>query len=273
MQIFSYKNKKIVWGGCSVFLILTLSFLISAFQNPESIMAVELTQRLQPPSFSHLFGTDEFGSDILGKVFAGGQKSLIIAFMVVLMSGALGYLIGLFSGFKGGFIDLTLMRVIDIFYAVPNFLICLAILSILPASRWNLILALTLTGWVGYARLVRSEVLEIKEREFVQAAAALGCSWWRIVFFHITPNLSGPLIVHSVFSVAAIILTEAGLSFLGLGSGANEASWGALLYSGKQFLALAPHITLFPAIAICMTILSLQVLGEGLQDHFNPQKT
>ena len=264
-------NPRLFWGGLLVGFIVLLSFGGPLIVN-ENPMSMDLSQRLLFSSWEHPFGTDEFGADILLKILHGAKLSLTIAFWVILFSALVGGLLGMVSGYLGGYVDLALMRFIDVFYAIPNFLICLAILSALPPSTENLILALSLTGWVSYARLVRGEVLMLKEKEFIHSAFALGASPLRVLFRHIAPSLTPPLIVHSIFALAGIIITESGLSFLGLGVGAEQASWGSLLYSGKQFLAVAPHLTLFPAVAICLTVFGMQLVGDGLQYHFDPRK-
>ena len=227
---------------------------------------------MQPPSAEHPFGLDENGSDVMAKVVYGARVSLGVALAVVMISTILGVLIGSLAGYWGGAIDGFIMRFIDMIYAFPNFLLALALVAVLGPSIENVIIALCATGWAGYARLVRGEVLHLREREYVVAAKTLGASPARILSLHIWPNLVGPLVVNATFSMAGTIITESGLSFLGLGAPPTTPTWGALLNSGRKILIEAPHVSLFPGLAILILILGFNLFGDGLRDYLDPKK-
>jgi peptide/nickel transport system permease protein len=194
-----------------------------------------------------------------------------VSFTVVLLSALIGVLIGSLAGYTGGWVDLAMMRVLDMFYAFPGFLLALTFVALLGPSLENLIFAMCLTGWTGYARLTRGEVLHLKTRDYVIGAVALGASHSRVLFRHILPNLLGLLVVQMTFGMAGTIITESGLSFLGLGAPGNTPTWGALLNSGRRFLTEAPHISIFPGLAIVMLVLGFNLVGDSLRDHFNPR--
>lgn len=231
-----------------------------------------LPNRLASPSFDHFFGTDENGSDVFSKVVYGSRVSLLVAGCVVLISALIGLIIGSFAGYKGGWIDLTLMRAIDIVYAFPGFLLALSLVAVLGPSLRNLIIAMSLTGWASFARLVRGEVLYLKEKEYVLTSKALGSGALRQIVYHVWPNLFGILFVQATFAMAGTIISESGLSFLGLGVPATTPSWGALLNSGRKVLFDAPHVSLFPGLAIMTLVLGFNLLGDGLRDLFDPRR-
>lgn len=233
---------------------------------------MDLAQRFSVPSAEHPFGLDQNGSDVYSQVLHGARISLTVSFTVVALSALIGVLIGSLAGYKGGFFDLVVMRILDMFYAFPGFLLALTFVALLGPSIRNLILAMCVTGWTGYARLVRGEVLHLKTRDYVVGAMALGAPHTRILFRHILPNLLGLLAVQMTFGMAGTIITESGLSFLGLGAPSTTPTWGALLNSGRRFLTEAPHISLFPGLAILSLVLGFNLLGDGLRDHFNPKQ-
>lgn len=217
-------------------------------------------------------GRDESGADLFKKVLIGTRVSLTIAFSVVFISLLLGLIYGSVSGFIGGKVDAVMMRVLDLFYSFPGFLLALALVSALGPSLKNLILALALTGWTGFARLVRGEVLHLKEQDYVQAARSLGAGSFRIVCLYIWPNLFGLLLVQSTFALAGTLIVESGLSFLGLGAPSHIPTWGALLNTGKFYLVEALHISLFPGLCIVLLVLGFNLLGDGLKQALDPQK-
>jgi peptide/nickel transport system permease protein len=232
---------------------------------------MSLEQQFQPPNFSHLFGLDENGSDVLAKVLYGGQISISIALIVVLISLIIGLIIGSISGYIGGKVDSIVMRFIDMLYAFPNILLALALVAVLGPSIKNLIIAMCITSWTSYARLIRGEIIHLKEREYVTSSKALGLSPIKLVIYHIWPNLTGTLVVHCTFAMAGTIIAESGLSFLGLGAPPSQPTWGALLSSGRRYLAEAPHISLFPGIAILLLVLGFNLFGDGLRDYLDPK--
>jgi peptide/nickel transport system permease protein len=233
---------------------------------------MDLKNRLIPPSFTHPFGTDENGSDVFSKIVYGARVSLMVAGSVVFLSASLGLLIGSFAGYKGGWVDLTLMRLIDVVYAFPGFLLALSLVAVLGPSLKNLIIAMSLTGWASFARLVRGEVLYLRQKEYVLSSRALGANPLREIVFHIWPNLFGILFVQATFAMAGVIIAESGLSFLGLGVPATTPSWGALLSSGRKVLFDAPYVSLSAGISIMVLVLGFNLLGDGLRDVFDPRR-
>ncbi len=259
-------------SGTIVITILIALALFAPFIAPFDPNEMVLRNRLAPPSFTHLFGTDENGSDVFSKVIFGAQVSLLVAISVVLISGGVGLIVGSIAGFRGGWIDMALMRMIDIVYAFPGFLLALSLVAVLGPSLRNLIIAMSLTGWASFARLVRGEVLYLKEKEYVLTSRSLGSNAFRQVVFHIWPNLFGILFVQATFAMAGTIISESGLSFLGLGVPSTTPSWGALLNSGRKVLFEAPHVSLFPGFAIMVLVLGFNLLGDGLRDLFDPRR-
>lgn len=256
-------------------VIITFLVFVALFAPWIAVMSpneMNLENRLASPSLTHPFGTDENGSDVFSKVVYGSRVSLLVAACVVFISAIIGLIIGSVAGYKGGWTDLTLMRMIDVVYAFPGFLLALSLVAVLGPSLRNLILAMSLTGWASFARLVRGEVLYLKEKEYVLTSRSLGSSPLRQIVFHIWPNLLGIIFVQSTFAMAGTIISESGLSFLGLGVPATTPSWGALLNSGRKVLFDAPHVSLFPGFAIMLLVLGFNLLGDGLRDLFDPRR-
>lgn len=264
--------KRFVIAGSSLILFLVLVAIFGPLFSSMDPNRMDLSQRLMAPSSEHWFGTDENGSDVFAKVVYGARVSLTVAFCVVIISGLVGLLVGSFAGFRGGWLDLLLMRVIDIVYSFPGFLLALSLVAMLGPSLVNLIIAMSLTGWASFARLVRGEVLYLKEKEYVLTAKSLGAGMIRQLSFHIWPNLLGILFVQATFAMAGTIIAESGLSFLGLGVPATTPSWGALLNSGRKVLSDAPHVSMFPGLAIMTLVLGFNLLGDGLRDFFDPRQ-
>jgi peptide/nickel transport system permease protein len=233
---------------------------------------MSLEEELAPPSAHHVLGQDKFGRDILSRIIYGARVSLLVGVLTVLVSLSLGAALGCTAGYLGGLIDEAFLRVVDIFLAFPGILLALAIMAVLGPSLSNVIIALCLTGWVGYARLARAQVLSLKERDFIVAARASGATDARIIFRHILPNVMAPLSVQATFGMGAAITAEAALSFLGLGVQPPTPSWGSMLNEGRQFLLIAPHLTTFPGLAIMLVVLGFNVLGDGLSDWLDPRK-
>jgi peptide/nickel transport system permease protein len=230
--------------------------------------ATDLGARLAPPGAGHPLGQDTLGRDVLARVLHGARISLAVGLAAVLVSLAVGVTLGAAAGYLGGWVDEALARVIDVLLAFPGLLLAIALAAVLGPSLRNVVLALSLLGWTGYARLARAEVAAFREREFVLAATpeALGAGPGRIVVHHLLPAAAPALLVQATFGFAGAIVAESSLSFLGLGAPPPLASWGAMIDEGRPFLLVAPHLILFPGLALTATVLVLQVLGDGLRD-------
>lgn len=263
--------KKLI-AGAILISIIALMALAAPWLAPYDPQSMTLSEHLQGPSAKHWMGQDENGTDVLSKVMFGARVSLGVAWSVVLVSVFIGLIIGSVAGYRGGWTDHAIMRVVDVFYAFPGFLIALAFVAMLGPSLFNLIFALSFTSWTGFARLVRGEVLHLREREHVQAARAVGAGSLRIVVTHIWPNLLSLLIVQATFAMAGTIIAESGLSFLGLGAPPTVPTWGALLSAGRRFLSEAPHLSFAPAVSILVLVLGFNLVGDGLRDVLDPRR-
>ncbi|HTY85236.1 MAG TPA: ABC transporter permease [Silvibacterium sp.] len=257
-----------------IFLMLSFGMmaLFAPVLSPYNPAALDLAHRLAPPSAAHWLGTDELGRDILSRVIWGARLSLTVAVSVVGLSFLLGLIFGGIAGFYGRWLDVAINTfLMNAFLALPGILLAIAFVAFLGPGLLNLILALSIGGWVGYARLVRAQVLATREREFVEAARALGAGDLRIFRRHILPNILQPLIVQAAIGMAGAVLAEATLSFLGLGVPPPAASWGAMLNDARPFLFEAPHLVVFPAIAVMLCVLSFNFLGDALRDYLDPR--
>jgi peptide/nickel transport system permease protein len=253
----------------AVFVVFALFAPWIAPQNPSNI---DLPSRLQPPSGAHWFGTDELGRDIFSRVIYGARISMLVGSSVVAGSLLLGLILGSIAGYYGGLSDKFFnVVVMNAFLSFPGILLAIAFVAFLGPGIFNLILALCIGGWVGYARLVRAQVLAVKEKEFVEAARALGASDWRIVTRHILPNIIQPVIVQAAIGMAGAVLAEATMSFLGLGVPPPTASWGSMLNDGRAHLFDAPHLVLVPALAVMLAVLSFNFIGDALRDYMDPR--
>ncbi len=267
-----WKRQPMALFGVIVLTCFICAALFAPQLAPADPAAIDLTQRLRPPSAAHWFGTDELGRDILSRVIFGARISLFVAVSVVACSLAAGLLLGGIAGFYGGVLDVILnIFVMNAFLALPGILLAIAFVAFLGPGMRNLVLALSIGGWVGYARLVRAQVLAVKEKEFVEAARALGASDLRIFSRHILPNILQPLIVQSAIGMAGVVLAEATLSFLGLGVPPPAASWGNMLNDARSHLFDSPHMVLFPALAIMFCVLSFNFIGDALRDYLDPR--
>jgi peptide/nickel transport system permease protein len=256
-----------------VLVAVFVSFaLFAPWLAPHDPGQIDLGARLQRPSATHWLGTDELGRDILSRVIYGARISMLVGSSVVAGSLLLGLIFGSLAGYCGGYTDRIFNVVImNAFLSFPGILLAIAFVAFLGPGILNLILALCIGGWVGYARLVRAQVLAVKEREFVEAARALGASDWRIVTRHILPNIIQPVIVQAAIGMAGAVLAEATMSFLGLGVPPPTASWGSMLNDGRAHLFDAPHLVLFPALAVMLAVLSFNFIGDALGDYMDPR--
>lgn len=264
-------NRFAVAGLCVILALFLLSFCAS-FLTPYDPDALDAWHVLLPPSLGHLFGTDELGRDVLTRVVYGARVSLKVGFVAVGIAVVIGTVVGLCAGFYGGWLDAILMRLVDIMLCFPTFFLILAVIAMLEPSIWYIMVIIGLTGWMGVARLVRAEVLSLKSRDFVQAARVLGASDARIIFRHILPNALSPVLVSATLGVAGAILTESALSFLGIGVQPPTPSWGNILTAGKDYIEFAWWLSFFPGSAIFVTVLSYNLVGEGIRDALDPRK-
>src|SRR5918994_608252 len=256
--------------GLVIVAITVLAAVFGPLLAPFDPSAQELALRLEVPSGTHLFGLDELGRDIFVRVLSGARISLLVGLVVVGVSATIGIAMGSVAGYFGGRIDEAISRVIDILLAFPGLLLSIAMVAVLGPSLVNVVLALSLIGWVGYARLVRGQVLRARELEFVQAARALGADVPRILARHIIPTALPAVTVQATLGMGGAILAEAALSFLGLGVQPPTPSWGTMLSYGRAHLLEAPHLTIFPGLAIAVLVLGFNFLGDGLRDALDP---
>lgn len=264
------RNKLSVLGAVTVLLLIILS-LFAPLISPYDPTAIDVHNVLSPPSKEHPLGTDELGRDLLSRIIWGSRVSLKVGFIAVGIAITAGIIIGAISGFYGGLVDTILMRFVDIMLAFPTFFLILAVISILEQSIFTIMVVIGLTNWMDVARLVRAEFLSLKEKDFVSAARAVGASDKRLIFRHILPNALSPVFVAATFGIAGAILIESGLSFLGLGVQPPEPSWGNILTAGKDNIEVAWWLSLYPGLAILITVLSYNLVGEGLRDALDPR--
>jgi peptide/nickel transport system permease protein len=256
--------------GAAIVLIAVLAAVAGPWLVPFDPASQELALRLEGPSAAHWFGLDELGRDIFARVLSGARISLLVGLVVVGVSATIGIAMGSVAGYFGGRIDEAISRLIDVLLAFPGLLLAIAMVAVLGPSLTNVVLALSLIGWVGYARLVRGQVLRARELEFVQAARALGATTSRILTRHVIPTALPAVTVQATLGMGGAILAEAALSFLGLGVQPPTPSWGTMLNYGRGHLLDAPHLTVFPGIAIAILVLGFNFLGDGLRDALDP---
>ncbi len=258
--------------GAVIVLITVLSAVAAPWVTPYDPSSQQLSLRLERPGFAHPFGLDELGRDIFSRILAGARISLAVGLTVVSISSLVGILLGSISGYFGGWLDDLISRTIDVLLAFPGILLAIALVAVLGPSLVNVVMALSVIGWVGYARLVRGQVLKARELEFVQAARALGASTPRILLRHVIPTTMPAVMVQATLGMAGAILAEASLSFLGLGVQPPTPSWGTMLNGGRLHLLDAPHLTIFPGAAIAALVLGFNFLGDGLRDAVDPKR-
>lgn len=258
--------------GILLVILFTVLAIFAPWIAPQNPAYIDLPARLSPPSAAHWFGTDELGRDILSRVIFGARISMLVGASVVTFSLFLGLIAGCIAGYYGGRIDRFVnVIVMNAFLSFPGILLAIAFIAFLGPGIFNLILALSIGGWVGYARLVRAQVLATREREFVEAARALGASDWRVITRHILPNMIQPVIVQAAIGMAGAVLAEATMSFLGLGIPPPAASWGSMLNDSRAHLFDAPHMVAFPALAVMLAVLSFNFIGDALRDYLDPR--
>ena len=258
-------------SGFILTVLLVLAAIAAPLLSPYDPNTQDTARRLEAPSNQHLLGLDDLGRDVLSRVVWGARVSLRVGFSVVLLASFIGVTLGAISGYFGGAVDVVVMRLCDILLAFPGILLAIALVAVLGPSLNNVILALATIGWVGYARLVRGQVLKVREMEYVTAAKALGARSPRVIVLHVLPNVINPVIVMATLGLAGAILAEAALSFLGLGVQPPTPSWGAMLTAGRRYLGLANHLAIFPGAAIMLAVMGLNFLGDGLIDALDPK--
>jgi len=278
MRMETSKLRRVLWRnplaffGSALIILFVVCALFGPLIAPRDPAYIELAARLQPPSLHHLFGTDELGRDILSRILYGARISMIVGASVVAGSLLLGTIVGALAGYYGGRLDRFInVIVMNAFLSFPGILLAIAFVAFLGPGLSNLILALIIGGWVGYARLVRAQVLAAREREYVEAARALGASDWRILTRHILPNIMQPVIVQAAIGMAGAILAEGTMSFLGLGVPPPVPSWGAMLNDGRSHLFDSPHVILFPAAAVMLAVLAFNFVGDAMRDYLDPR--
>ncbi len=271
LTLVRLKRNRLALLGFAILLVIFLLAVFADFAAPYGFSKQNLRARFQSPSMQHFFGTDEFGRDIFSRIVFGARISLQVGFLAVFTAMIAGGLLGAFSGYRGGRFDNIVMRFMDVVLSIPTMLLAIAIAAALGPGLFNLMIAVGLSTLPRFARIVRASVLSIKEQEFVEAARAMGASDWRIIVRHILPNCTAPIIVEATLGVAHAILSAASLSFIGLGIQPPYPEWGAMLSSARGYLRDYAYMSIFPGLAIMITILSLNFIGDGLRDAMDPK--
>jgi len=273
MQMWKFirKNNAIVIGGTVVSLIVIVA-IFAPLIAPYNLKMSDLKYALTPPGAQFLLGTDQYGRDILSRLIYGSRLSLMVGLIAQTINTVIGVTLGLFSGYYGGKIDDAIMGFTNIVLSMPILILSLAIMAILGPGIINLLIALGAVGWTYTCRVTRAETLSIREKDYIEAARVLGCSTFRILRKHVLPNIFGPILVIATLGVADIILMAATLSFLGVGAQPGTPEWGAMLSRGREYLYYAPWICIFPGVALLITILGLNTLGDGLRDFLDPYR-
>lgn len=259
--------------GAGLVLLTALAAVFGPWIVPFDPVAQDLPLRLAGPSAAHPLGLDELGRDILARLLVGARISLLVGTSVVAVSAVVGTAVGAVAGYVGGWVDDLIGRLMDVLLAFPGILLAIALVAVLGPSLTNVVLALAVIGWVGYARLVRGQVLKVRELEYVQAARAVGAPMTRVLTRHVVPATLSAVTVQATLGMAGAIIAEASLSFLGLGVQPPTPSWGSMLDAGRAHLLDAPHLTLFPGLAIALLVLGLNFVGDALRDRLDPRAT
>jgi peptide/nickel transport system permease protein len=270
-QLRRLARNQLALMGAAILSVVAFAAAFAPYLSPEDPLLMNPTDLLQPPSSAHLLGTDEFGRDILSRVIWGARISLYVGGISVTIALAFGVTLGLIAGYKGGFVDDAINRVLDVVFAFPTILLALGIVGMLGPSLTNTMLAIGIVYMPQYARLTRGTTLSVRERDFVDAAIVAGANDVRIVLRHILPNVTAPLIVQTSLSLSLAILAEASLSFLGLGTQPPDPSWGTMVNTGQRLIELSPWPVVFPGLAIILAVLGFNLLGDGLRDALDPR--
>lgn len=266
-----FKRNRLAVGGMIIIVIIFLIAGLASFLAPYDPGKTDVSMKLKPPSLQHFLGTDQLGRDAFSRMLFGSRVSLSVGFVAVAISISIGILVGAISGYYSGWTDALLMRFVDIMLCFPSFFLILTVVALLGPSLFKVMVVIGITSWMGTSRFVRAEFLSLRERDFVQAAKALGVKDHRIIFRHILPNALAPVFVTATLDVATAILVEAGLSFLGFGVQPPAPSWGNILTEGRTYIFDAWWLTVFPGLSILLTVLSFNLLGEGLRDALDPR--
>lgn len=269
--IFGFGKNKIAFIGLIIILFLIFVAIFAPFLASHHPYEQNLEKALLAPCLEYPFGTDDLGRCIFSRIIFGTRTSLQIGIIVTSITACIGIIMGLIAGYYGGLADEIIMRLVDIFLAFPGLVLALTIAGLMGPGFFNVMFALSLVGWMGYTRVVRGSVLAVKEKEFVETAKSLGANNLYILIHHILPNVIAPVIVMATLGIGHTILAAAGLSFLGLGAQPPIPVWGAMLNNGKAFMRTAPHLTIFPGLAIMITVLAFNFLGDGLRDLLDPR--
>lgn len=266
-----FSRNRLSLAGAMVVIALVTVAVLAPLIAPHNPMSIDVGNVLSPPDLSHPLGTDDLGRDVLSRMIWGSRVSLTVGFVAMGIAIFIGTIIGALAGFYGGKIDAALMRFVDIMLTIPTYFLILAVIAILEPDIYTIMIVIGLTGWMDVTRLVRAEFFTLKERDFVLSARALGAGHLRLIFSHILPNALSPVFVAATFGVAGAILIESGLSFLGLGVQPPNPSWGNILTTGKEYIEVAWWLSVFPGLAILITVLSYNLVGEGLRDALDPR--
>jgi len=264
------RHNRMAMSGAAIVLLMFIMATAASLVSGDPA-AIDISKSLLAPSWQYPLGTDDLGRDVMVRMLYGARISLLVGFVAVGISTLIGIVLGAVSGFYGGWVDTIIMRFVDIMLCFPTFFLILAVIAFLDPSIWNIMIVIGLTSWMGVARLIRAEFLSLRRRDFVQAAQVLGVSDFRLIFYHILPNALSPVLVSATLGVAGAILTESALSFLGIGVQPPTPSWGNMLIVGKQTLGSAWWLSVFPGLAILITVLGYNLLGEGIRDALDPR--
>lgn len=267
-----FQQNKSAMIGLSIVLVLFIAAAFAPWLAPFDSQVIDTWNILQPPSWTHPFGTDSLGRDCLSRMIYGARISLLVGIVAVGIATLVGSVLGALAGFYGGWIDVLLMRFVDVMLCFPTIFLIMAVIAFLEPSIWNIMIVIGLTGWMGVARLVRAEFLSLKQRDFVLAARIIGASDLRIIFSHILPNAAAPVLVSATLGIGSAILVESALSFLGIGVQPPTPSWGNMLTEGKDNIEIAWWLSFFPGMAILITVLGYNLLGEGLRDSLDARQ-
>ena len=268
---YRFSRNRLAVAGSVIVAFLFVVSILAPWVSPHDPTAIDLKNILQPPSAEHWFGTDQLGRDVMSRMIWGAQISLKVGFVSTGIAILIGAILGSVAGYYGRWVDAVIMRFVDIMLCFPTFFLILAVIAFLEPSIWNIMIIIGATGWMGITRLVRADFISLKERDFVQAARVIGASDARIIFIHVLPNCMASVLVAATLGVAGAILTESALSFLGIGVQPPTPSWGNILTAGKDNIDIAWWLSLYPGLAILVTVLGYNMLGEGIRDSLDPR--